>query len=69
MTLIEELDKIIKAHNAKCAVVILNSDGTSECGYFNMDLKDKAQAKHEIEIDIIDAVIRENAERYSEVLK
>ena len=50
----------------KIAVVIFNKDGTTECGYFNMDLKDKALAKHEIEIDIIDGVIRENKDRYKD---
>lgn len=48
----------------KIAVVIFNNDGTTECGYFNMDLKDKAQAKHELEIDIIDGVIQANKDRY-----
>lgn len=48
----------------KCAVIIFNKDGTTECGYFNMDLKDKAQAKHELEIDIIDSVICANKDRY-----
>lgn len=57
--------KQIDFENAeKMAVVIFNKDGTTECGYFNMDLKDKAQAKHEIEIDIIDSVIRVNKNRY-----
>ena len=50
----------------KIAVVIFNKDGTTECGYFNMDLKDKALAKHEIEIDIIDNVIRANKDRYKD---
>lgn len=48
----------------KMAVIIFNKDGTTECGYYNMSLKDKAQAKHEIEIDIIDNVIRVNKDRY-----
>ena len=48
----------------KMAVIVFNKDGTTECGYFNMDLKDKAQAKHEIEIDIIDGVIQANKDRY-----
>jgi hypothetical protein len=48
----------------KIAVVIFNNDGTTECGYYNMNLKDKAQAKHEIEIDIIDGIILENKDRY-----
>lgn len=57
--------KQIDFENAeKCAVIIFNKDGTTECGYFNMDLKDKAQAKHELEIDIIDNVIRINKDRY-----
>lgn len=48
----------------KIAVVIFNNDGTTDCGYYNMNLKDKALARHEIEIDIIDSVIRENKDRY-----
>ena len=48
----------------KIAVVIFNNDGTTECGYFNMDLKDKAQARHEIELDIIDSFLKENKDRY-----
>lgn len=56
-----------KIENAKkIAVVIFNKDGTTECGYYNMKLKDKALAKHEIEIDIIDGVIRENKDRYKD---
>lgn len=48
----------------KVAVVIFNKDGTTECGYYNMDLKDKALAKHEIEIDIMDCIIKVNKDRY-----
>lgn len=50
----------------KVAVIIFNNDGTTECGYYNMSLVDKALAKHEIEIDIIDGVIRENKDRYKD---
>jgi hypothetical protein len=58
------IEKIDLSKAEKIAVIIFNNDGTSECGYYNMNLKDKAQAKHEIEIDIIDSVIRENKDRY-----
>ena len=58
------IEKIDFEKAEKCAVIIFNKDGTTECGYFNMDLKDKAQAKHELEIDIIDGVILANKERY-----
>ena len=58
------IKKIDLSKAEKMAVVIFNDDGTTECGYFNMDLKDKAQAKHEIEIDIIDGVIQANKDRY-----
>lgn len=58
---INEID-VSKAE--KMVVIIFNNDGTTVCGYFNMDLKDKALAKHEIEIDIIDNVIRVNKDRY-----
>lgn len=58
------LEKIDTSKVEKMAVILFNKDGTTECGYFNMNLKDKAQAKHEIEIDIIDSVIRVNKDRY-----
>lgn len=48
----------------KIAVVIFNENGTTICGYHNMELKDKALAKHEIEIDIIDNIINVNSDRY-----
>lgn len=48
----------------KMAIVVFNKDGTAECGYYNMDLRDKALAKHEIEIDIIDSIIKVNKDRY-----
>ena len=50
----------------KMAVVIFNNDGTTEVGYHNMDLRDKALAKHEIEIDIVDTIVRVNKDRYLE---
>ena len=58
------IDKIDFENAEKMAVVIFNKDGTTECGYFNMDLKDKAQARHEIELDIIDSFLKENKDRY-----
>lgn len=58
------IEKIDFENAEKMAVVIFNKDGTTECGYFNMDLKDKAQAKHEIELDIIDSFLKENKDRY-----
>lgn len=58
------IEKIDFENAGKMAVVIFNKDGTTECGYFNMDLKDKAQAKHEIELDIIDSFLKENKDRY-----
>ena len=62
----EFINKIDLTKAEKIAVVVFNNDGTTECGYYNMDLRDKALAKHEIEIDIIDNVIRENKDRYLE---
>lgn len=56
--------KIDLEKSDKVAIVIFNKDGTTECGYHNMDLKDKALAKHEIEIDIIDNIIKVNKDRY-----
>lgn len=50
----------------KMAIVIFNNDGTTRCGYYNMSLRDKALAKHEIEIDIVDGIIKVNKDRYKE---
>lgn len=58
------IEKIDLENAEKIAVIIFNKDGTTECGYFNMNLRDKAQAKHELEIDIIDGVIQANKDRY-----
>ena len=58
------IEKIDLKNAEKIAVIIFNKDGTTECGYFNMNLRDKAQAKHELEIDIIDSVIQANKDRY-----
>ena len=33
----------------KMAVIVFNDDDTTECRYYNMNLKDEAQAKHELE--------------------
>jgi hypothetical protein len=62
----EFINNIDLSKAEKIAIVIFNNDGTVECVYHNMDLKDKALAKHEIEIDIIDSVIRVNKDRYFE---
>lgn len=62
--LFEYENKIEKAE--KIAVVIFNNDGTTECGYYNMSLVDKALARHEIEIDIIDGVVQANKDRYKD---
>lgn len=58
------INKIDLTKAEKIAVVVFNNDGTTECGYYNMDLRDKALAKHEIEIDIVDSIIKENKDRY-----
>jgi hypothetical protein len=48
----------------KVAIVVFSSDGTAQTCYVNMELRDIAQAKHEIELDIIDKFMRVNADRY-----
>ena len=48
----------------KLAVVAFKKDGTVECGYFNMTLRDKTEVKQQIEFDIIDDFIRINGDRY-----
>ena len=58
------INKIDLTKAEKIAVVVFNNDGTTECGYYNMDLRDKALAKHELEIDIVDSIIKVNKDRY-----
>lgn len=60
------INKIDLTKAEKIAVVVFNNDGTTECGYYNMDLRDKALAKHELEIDIVDSIIKTNKDRYFE---
>ena len=60
------INKIDLTKAEKIAVVVFNNDGTTECGYYNMDLRDKALAKHELEIDIVDSIIKVNKDRYFE---
>lgn len=65
MSEIKEFVKNIDLTKAeKIAIVVFNNDGTTECGYYNMDLRDKALAKHELEIDIVDSIIKVNKDRY-----
>ena len=65
MSEIKEFVKSIDLTKAeKIAIVVFNNDGTTECGYHNMDLRDKALAKHELEIDIVDSIIKVNKDRY-----
>lgn len=58
------LNKIDFENVDKLAVVAFKKDGTVECGYFNMTLRDKADAKQQIEFDILDDFIRVNGDRY-----
>lgn len=58
------INKINISKARKIAIIIFNKDGTTECGYYNMDLRDKALAKHEIEIDIVDSIVKVNKDRY-----
>ena len=58
------INKIDLTKAEKKAVVVFNNDGTTECGYYNMDLRDKALAKHELEIDIVDSIIKVNKDMY-----
>lgn len=60
------INKIDLTKAEKIAVVVFNNDGTTECGYYNMELRDKALAKHELEIDIVDSIIKTNKDRYFE---
>ena len=62
----EFINNIDLSKAEKIAIVIFNKDGTVECGYHNMELRDKALARHEIEIDIIDRIIKVNKDRYFE---
>ena len=65
MSEIKEFVKNIDLTKAeKIAIVVFNNDGTTECGFYNMDLRDKALAKHELEIDIVDSIIKVNKDRY-----
>lgn len=65
MIKVKEFVKSIDLTKAeKIAIVVFNNDGTIECGYYNMDLRDKALAKHELEIDIVDSIIKVNKDRY-----
>lgn len=65
MNKIKEFVKRIDLTKAeKIAIVVFNNDGTTECGYHNMNLRDKALAKHELEIDIVDSIIKVNKDRY-----
>ena len=62
---IKEFLKTIGCENPdKVAIVVFSTDGTAQTCYVNMELKDIAQAKHEIELDIIDKFMRVNADRY-----
>ena len=60
------INKIDLTKAEKIAVVVFNDDVTTECGYYNMELRDKALAKHELEIDIVDSIIKVNKDRYFE---
>jgi hypothetical protein len=48
------------------AVVALTKDGQGITGYWDMNLREKAEAKNHIEYDVIDEMIMVNRDRYFE---
>lgn len=62
----EMLEKCGCDNPEKVAIVVFTADGTAKTCYVNMELRDIALAKHEIELDIIDKFICTNADRYNQ---
>lgn len=61
----EMLEKCGCENPEKVAIVAFCGDGNARTYYGNMEFKDMALAKHEIELDIIDKFILANADRYN----
>lgn len=70
MSLLKEIKAMLEKcgceNPEKVAIVAFLSDGTARTYYGDMELRDMALAKHEIELDIIDKFILTNADRYNE---
>lgn len=69
MSLSEEIKEMLEKcgceNPEKVAIVTFCSDGNARTYYGNMELRDMALAKHEIELDIIDKFILTNSDRYN----
>lgn len=69
MSLSKELKQMLEKcgceNPEKVAIVAFCTDGNTQTYYGNMEFKDMALAKHEIELDIIDKFISTNADRYN----
>ena len=59
------LNKIDVENTEKIAVVCFMKNNSVSCGYYNMTLKDIAEAKQQIEFDVIDTFLKQNKERYN----
>ena len=69
MSLSNEIKEMIEKcgceNPEKVALIVFCTDGRTKTFYGDMNLKDMALAKHEIELDIIDKFILTNADRYN----
>lgn len=61
------LDKF-EEYDIKGIAIVALTDKETLTGYWNMSLADISRAKSELELDIIDRFIINNADRYSEIL-
>lgn len=62
----DSLSNMEKFNVTGIAIVVLTDNGQSLTGYWNMDLKSKAEAKNNIEYDVIDGIVMANKDRYFE---
>ncbi len=61
--IVETIDKLEEYQVTGLAIVAL-TPGESITAYWNLDTSGKAQAEHEIRLDVFDAFLRSNRDRY-----
>lgn len=50
-------------------VCIIRKDGTAETGYYNADATDIAVMRHNLQLDMIEQFIENNADRFKQIIE
>lgn len=64
----DSLRELVELHPATIGIITIMPDGTTGTQYYNADNRDRLIMCEALQIDMLDALIRVNADRFREVI-